>query len=131
MERWAELEAAAKAAANHSYSPYSHFPVGAAVLTGDGRLFTGTNVENAAFGLSNCAERTAIFSAISAGARQIVAIVTYTPTREPTPPCGACRQVIREFAVAEVRCASICDTDKRLELTLDRLLPYSFSPESL
>ena len=130
MERLTKLEAAAKAAARHSYSPYSKFPVGAAVMTGDGRLFSGTNVENASFGRSNCAERTAIFSAIAAGARSLSAIVVYTPTPAPVTPCGACRQVIREFG-ANALFTSICDTDKRIELTLEDLLPNSFGPENL
>ncbi len=130
MNSLPELEAAAKAAARHSYSPYSGFPVGAAVLTSDGRLFTGTNIENASFGLTICAERVAIFSAAAAGARQIVAVAVYTPTSTPTTPCGACRQVIREFG-ASALCISICDSDDRLERSLEALLPRSFGPESI
>ena len=111
MELLKKLEAAAKAVAKNSYSPYSKFPVGAAVLTNNDQLFTGTNVENASYGLSNCAERTAIFNAVAAGERVIKAIVIYTPTSKPKNLCGACRQVIREFASHAV-CISICNTDK-------------------
>ena len=129
-DRLQELEAEAKSASGHSYSPYSDFAVGAAVLTGDGQVFSGANVENASFGLTNCAERTAIFKAVADGARAIELVVVYTPTSEPTTPCGACRQVIREFG-AKALCVCICDSDKRLELKLEDLLPHSFGPDSL
>jgi len=125
-----ELEAAAKSASACSYSPYSRFTVGAAVLSEDGRVFTGTNIENASYGLSNCAERTAIFTAVAAGVRAIRLVVVYTPTSEPSPPCGACRQVLREFGACAT-CVCICDSDRRLETTLQQLLPDSFGPESL
>ena len=126
-----KLEATAKQAAQTSYSPYSHFAVGAAILTSDGRIFAGANIENASFGLTNCAERTAIFKAISEGATEITQVVVYTPTGEPTTPCGACRQVIREFGKADLRCVSICDSERRFETNLDELLPNSFGPEFL
>ena len=121
---------AARRAARNAYAPYSKFRVGAAVLTGAGRIFTGANVENASYGLSNCAERTAVFNAVAAGDRWIVAVAVYTPTRHPTPPCGACRQVIREFGA---RAAIVCGfaSGERLETTLDALLPGSFGPASL
>ena len=125
-----KLEAAARDAAQHSYSPYSHFPVGAAILTADGQIFTGANIENASFGLTNCAERTAIFKAVSEGAGEIMHVVVYTPTPHPTMPCGACRQVIREFG-RQASCVSICDSEQRLETTLEELLPHSFGPEQL
>src|SRR5471030_2539074 len=88
------LEQAARRAAGAAYAPYSKFRVGAAVLTGSGKIFTGCNVENASYGLCNCAERTAIFSAVTAGERKIKAVAIYTPTATPITPCGACRQVI-------------------------------------
>lgn len=91
------LERLARRAAVHAYAPYSGFPVGAAVLTDGEESFAGANVENASYGLSMCAERNAVHQAVSHGARGIVAIVIYTPTAEPTPPCGACRQVLAEF----------------------------------
>ena len=90
------LEKAARAAAKKSYSPYSEFPVGAAIVCGSGQVFTGCNVENASYGLCNCAERTAIFSAAATGERVVTAVVVYTPTPTPSSPCGACRQVMLE-----------------------------------
>jgi cytidine deaminase len=88
---------AARAAARHSYSPYSHFPVGAAVLTDRGRIYSGTNVENSSYGLTVCAERVAVFRAVVAGTRRVSAILVYTDTDRFTPPCGACLQVLAEF----------------------------------
>jgi cytidine deaminase len=124
------LEKAARTAARASYSPYSLFPVGAAVLTGSGKIFSGTNVENASYGLCNCAERTAIFSAAAAGERVLTCVAVYTPTRQPTLPCGACRQVINEFG-PKIPILSLCDSDERVETTLDRLLPQAFGPHNL
>src|SRR5205814_4528120 len=91
-----ELAAAARRAAGHAYCPYSRFPVGAAVLTDRGEIFTGCNVENASYGLTICAERNAVFQAVTHGQGRLViqAVVVYTPTPQPTAPCGACRQVI-------------------------------------
>src|ERR1043165_9617774 len=91
------LEKPARMAARASYSPYSKFRVGTAVLAGSGKIYIGCNVENASDGLCNCAERTAIFSAAAAGERKLKAVVVFTPTPTPTIPCGACRQVINEF----------------------------------
>jgi cytidine deaminase len=87
-------------------------------------------VENASYGLCNCAERTAIFSAVAAGEREIVAVAVYTPTPKATSPCGACRQVINEFGPAAV-VISLCDSKDRLESTLDVLLPAAFGPKQL
>ena len=124
------LESAARRAAQASYSPYSQFRVGAAVLCGSGKVYTGTNVENASYGLCNCAERTAIFTAAAAGERVIRAVAVYTPTPAPTSPCGACRQVIHEFGPkAVILCA--CRSRERIEITLDQLLPGAFGPKSL
>jgi len=124
------LEKAARLAAKSSYSPYSKFPVGAAILTGSGKIYTGCNVENASYGLCNCAERTAIFTAASAGQRIVKAVVVYTPTATPTSPCGACRQVINEFGPAAL-VISVCDSAARIETTLDQLLPHAFGPTNL
>jgi cytidine deaminase len=124
------LEAAARRAAKASYSPYSKFRVGAAVLTDRGAIVGGCNVENASYGLCNCAERTAIFSAVAAGAHSISAIAIYTPTREATAPCGACRQVINEFG-PESLVISVCDTKDRQETTASQLLPAAFGPRDL
>ncbi|MBI3600155.1 MAG: cytidine deaminase [Nitrospinae bacterium] len=91
------LIAEAKKARENAYAPYSKFKVGAAVLTGDGKIFTGCNVENSSYGLSICAERTAIFNAVSAGYKEFTKIVVVTDIDPPASPCGACRQVIFEF----------------------------------
>ena len=120
------LAAAAKDASERAYCPYSHFPVGAAVRARDGVLYAGCNVENASFGLTVCAERSAIFSAVGAGARDLVALVVYTPTPSPVTPCGACRQVLSEFAPnADVICA--CAGDERLRFKASELLPNGFT----
>jgi len=125
-----ELIAAARQAADKAYAPYSRFPVGAAVRARSGRVYSGCNVENASYGLSLCAERNAVFQAVLAGERGIEAVVVYTPTAQPTAPCGACRQVIGEFGPhAEVLC--VCDGSGRIETRLDALLPASFGPHSL
>ncbi|MEO7413240.1 MAG: cytidine deaminase [Opitutaceae bacterium] len=124
------LEKAARTAAKASYSPYSKFRVGAAILTVSGKIFSGCNVENASYGLCNCAERTAVFTAVAAGERRIMAVAIYTPTKLPTSPCGACRQVINEFGPQAV-IISICDGAQRQERTLDALLPESFGPNNL
>ena len=124
------LEKTARSAAKTSHSPYSRFAVGAAVLANSGKIYAGTNVENASFGLCNCAERTAIFSAITAGEKKIKCVVVYTPTQTVTPPCGACRQVINEFGPL-ARVISFCDSDDRIETTVDALLPGAFGPETI
>lgn len=124
------LETAARRAAKSAYAPYSRFRVGAAVLTDGDKIFAGCNVENASYGLCNCAERTAIFSAIAAGARRVRAVVVYTPTRGVTAPCGACRQVINEFG-PDALVISVCDTGARLDSTASNLLPDSFGPRNL
>lgn len=92
-----ELMDAAREARERAYVPYSRFPVGAAILTESGELFLGCNIENASYGLSNCAERTAIFKAASEGHRKVVAIAVIADTDGPVSPCGACRQVMSEF----------------------------------
>lgn len=123
---WQALMAAAKDASAKAYCPYSQFAVGAAVQSVDGRVFAACNVENASYGLSMCAERNAVFQAIAAGARAIVAIAVYTPTPEFTTPCGACRQVLRELAAdAEVVCG--CDGSTHGRFTVMSLLPHAFS----
>jgi cytidine deaminase len=124
------LERAARVAAQGSYSPYSKFKVGAAILTGSGRIYAGANIENASYGLCNCAERTAIFTAAAAGERQLRAVAVYTPTPTPTMPCGACRQVINEFG-PDALIISVCDSRERKETTLPQLLPDAFGPADL
>jgi cytidine deaminase len=124
------LEKSARVAAKHAYSPYSKFPVGSAVLTASGKIYAGCNVENASLGLCNCAERTAVFSAIAAGERRIRAVAVYTPTPLPTAPCGACRQVLNEFGEDTI-VIGICDSKTRSERPLSELLPSAFGPRDL
>ena len=127
-----ELTVAARRAAAHAYCPYSRFPVGAAVLTDRGEIFAGCNVENASYGLTICAERNAVFQAVAHGQGRLViqAVVVYTPTPQPTAPCGACRQVINEFGPdAEVTC--ICDGTSVIRSRLGSLLPEAFGPGNL
>ena len=126
----AEMERVAREAARHSYCPYSKFPVGAAVLTDTGEIFSGCNIENASIGLTNCAERTAIFQAVVNGCRGLAKVLVYTPTEKPALPCGACRQVINEFG-PKAQVVSICDTDQRIEACLNVLLPDTFEPSDL
>jgi len=97
MEHYRELVVQACRVRANSYSPYSGFRVGAALLGKSGRVYLGTNVENASFGLSNCAERSAVFRAVSEGEREFEAIAICADGDRPTPPCGACRQVLLEF----------------------------------
>jgi len=120
---------AARTASRAAYAPYSHFKVGAAVLTDEGAMHAGVNVENASYGLTICAERNAIFQAVARGARHIRAIAIYTPTKTATPPCGACRQVLREFG-SDIDVYSACDGPGVLHHKLDRLLPEAFGPDN-
>jgi cytidine deaminase len=125
-----KLRATSIEAAKRAYCPYSHFPVGAAVLTAEGGIFSGCNVENASFGLTICAERNAIFQAVACGSQQITAVVIYTPTASPGAPCGACRQVINEFGPkAEIYC--FCDGMKELHVSMSELLKHAFGPHNL
>jgi cytidine deaminase len=124
--QWQALEEAARAACARACCPYSRFPVGAAVLSADGSIAGGCNVENASFGLASCAERNAIFRAVADGATSIVALVLYAPTKEPVAPCGACRQVLAEFGRdAQVHC--ICDGPGSIDCVAHELLPHGFT----
>lgn len=120
----------AKEAAQNSYSPYSNFPVGAAILCESGNMYSGCNVENASYGLTICAERTAVFKMAGGGDRKIVKVIIYTPTEKPTAPCGACRQVINEFG-ASAEIISVCEGEEIIKISLDQLLPLSFGPNDL
>ncbi len=127
---WTSLEAAARDAARHSYSPYSHFAVGAALLAEDGSVITGCNVENASYGLTNCAERTAVFKAVSEGHRRFAALVVAGGTDTPATPCGACRQVLSEFCPPDmpVHIVTLPDTPAAtISTTMAGLLPFAFS----
>jgi len=122
------LLALAVSARERSYSPYSGYAVGAALLCADGRVFQGCNIENASFGLTNCAERTAMFKAISEGADEFVAIAIAAEKSAPWP-CGACRQVLNEFA-PDIRVLVTWDGNVD-EAPLSELLPHGFGPKSL
>ncbi len=126
-----ELLRRAREASLHAYAPYSHFPVGAAALTAEGDICAGTNVENASYGLSICAERSAVFQAIARGARNIRAIAVYTSTRATTPPCGACRQVIAEFGTDVLVICACDDTSAERRYRIAELLPAAFGPGHL
>ena len=115
----------AKQARAHAYAPYSGFAVGAAALSADGRVFLGCNIENASYGLTNCAERTAIFSAVAAGAKELAALAVVADGEQPCSPCGACRQVIAEFTVKRIILANLAG--KSRVVTAEKLLPYAFS----
>ena len=121
-----ELISRAHAVRRNSYAPYSNFHVGAAVLMEDGEIFTGANVENISYGLTICAERSAIFNAISHGKRKIKAIAIATNNDKPIPPCGACRQVIREFSDAGTLIIMVGSTGVYETKTIDELLPFNF-----
>ncbi|TCD46412.1 cytidine deaminase [Streptococcus sp. X16XC17] len=114
-------------ASKQAYVPYSHFPVGAALVTKDGRVFTGCNVENASFSLANCGERTAIFKAISEGAREFEELVVYGKTQEPISPCGACRQVMAEFFDKDLTVTLVAEDKSTVAMIVGELLPYSFT----
>jgi cytidine deaminase len=124
------LTAAAKNASTRAYAPYSKYPVGAAVLTASGEIFSGCNVENASYGLGVCAERNAVSAAVLAGHRTLLACAIYVPGEKVAAPCGACRQVLREFGAA-MEIVSTSGAGRELRATLDELLPHSFGPESL
>lgn len=127
----ARLVEEARAIKRNAHAPYSHFHVGVAVLGSSGRVHLGVNVENASYGLSVCAERHAIAAAVAAGEKSVRAVAVATHTVPPTPPCGACRQVIREFATPD--CVVILASEKgpfETHRFVD-LLPRSFGPEYL
>ncbi|MHB9144150.1 MAG: cytidine deaminase [Symbiobacteriia bacterium] len=125
-----DLVAGALAAREQAYTPYSQFRVGAALVTGSGRRFSGCNIENASYGLTNCAERTALFSAVAAGERDVLAIAVVADTENLTTPCGACRQVMVELAPgARVLIANM--KGEVLVTTTRALLPGAFTSDEL
>lgn len=125
----AELVRAATLAQAGAYAPYSGYPVGAAVLAEDGRVFTGCNVENAAYGDTVCAERVAVWSAVAAGARRLVAIAVVTPSGGT--PCGACRQVLAEFGGPELIIGVAAPDQAPTCYALGELLPHAWTRADL
>jgi hypothetical protein len=112
-------------AAENAYAPYSHFRVGAALLLDDGTVVTGVNVENRSYGLTNCAERTAIFRAVAIGKRNFTAIAIATPDADyPVGPCGACRQVISEFMQPDAPVIFGSSAANRIETTVSGVYPF-------
>lgn len=126
--QWDNLFKQAIEAREYSYSPYSHYKVGAALLTKGGKVYTGCNIENAGYTPSVCAERTAIFKAVSEGEREFVAIAI--ATLNGGAPCGVCRQVIREFSPDMTIIFGAIEGEYQVQ-SLSDLLPHSFGPENL
>lgn len=110
-----------------AYVPYSHFPVSAVLVTKDDQIYTGVNIENASFGLTNCGERTAIFKAVSEGARSFKELIVYGLTEKPISPCGACRQVMAEFFEPDLPVTLVSKDKSTVVMTVKELLPYSFT----
>ena len=121
----ASLRGAALGALDNAHAPYSNFPVGAALRTRAGRVITGCNIENSAYGLAICAETLAMAYAVSQGPTEFDEIAIATDDTEPTPPCGACRQVLNEFA-PNIKVTSYTRDGKEAVWTLDELLPHAF-----
>ena len=128
MEKLLQL---AKQAREHAHVPYSKFPVGAAVLTKDGTVYQGCNIENASFGLTNCAERTAVFKAVSEGDKEFQTIVVTADTEGPVSPCGACRQVLVEFCEPEMPVVLTNKKGDIKETTVSELLPGAFREKDM
>jgi cytidine deaminase len=121
----------ARKAMEKAYVPYSKFQVGAALLTEDGKVYQGCNIENAAYSMCNCAERTAIFSAYAQGDRKFKGLAVIADTDRPVSPCGACRQVISELCPNDMKVVLTNLNGDIKEITVEELLPGAFSPEDL
>lgn len=126
--KWIE---AAKQASKYAYAPYSKFSVGACLVTENGTVYTGSNIENASFGLTNCAERTAFFKAVSEGESCFQHLVIFGNTSEPIAPCGACRQVMVEFCSSDMSVTLVNAKGNIQETTIGELLPYAFTKNDL
>src|SRR5881275_47428 len=124
------LRERAFAAMERAYAPYSNFRVGAALLSSDGSVTEGCNVENAAFPAGICAERSAVSAAVARGNRSFETILIATEAEEPTPPCGMCRQVLEEFS-PHLAVVSVTRDGREARWTLEELLPKAFTPHSL
>jgi len=118
-------------ARENAYVPYSKFKVGAAVITEDGTIYTGCNIENASYGATNCAERTAIFKAVSEGHKKIKAIAIVGDMSTHTYPCGICRQVIVEFATSHIDIILVKNEDDYIIKSMEEILPGAFTKEDL
>ena len=127
---WEALRAAAESARQYAHAPYSNFSVGAAVLTTDGTIFGGSNVENASYGAAICAERSAIVAAVTAGKKNLRALTIVTGANSPTPPCGICRQFISEFA-QDLPIKSVTSDGAIADYNLKDLLPHAFDADQL
>lgn len=126
-----QLFEVAQEAMKNAYAPYSHYTVGAAIICDDGQIYSGVNIENASYGLTNCAERTAIFKAISEGHQHVSRIVIINGTKELSKPCGACRQVMSEFMGPEdIVYLANCQNDFK-EFTFKEILPLAFSDKDM
>ena len=121
-----QLIEAAKKASLGAYAPYSHFKVGAAILTEDGAVYTGCNVENISFGATICAERTAAVKAVSEGHTRFTAVAVYADTEDYLYPCGICRQFLTEFAVPGMKVYACNNKGGHEEHTLSEVLPHAF-----
>ena len=121
----------AKIARDKAYVPYSKFKVGAALITEEGKIYHGCNIENASFGLTNCAERTALFKAISDGEKQFLSIAIIADTKQPVAPCGACRQVLHELCAPNMKVILANLNGQVKEVTVSELLPGAFTSEDL
>ena len=130
-DRVPELFQAALAVQRNAYAPYSHFPVGAAILTPSGRLHAGCNVENAAYPVGSCAEAGAIATMVAAGETEIVALLTICDSIEVGTCCGGCRQRVREFAALDTPIYACGPDGVRAVFTMEGLLPTSFGPDNL
>ena len=120
------IDLAVKTSEN-AYVPYSHFPIGTVLVTAEEKIYTGVNVENASFGLTNCGERTAIFKAVSEGERSFKELIIYGQTKKPVSPCGACRQVMAEFFEPDLPVTLVAKDKSTVVMTVKELLPYSFT----
>ncbi len=130
MKNYSDIIRAAKKAKLKAYAPYSRFRVGAAIKTKSGKIYTGCNIENSSYGLTICAERTAIFKAVSEGEKQFVAMAVISDDKDFTPPCGACRQVLMDLA-SKIDFVMIDGKGNHKVMKLKELFPYPFSPDHL
>lgn len=118
----------AVAARNNAYTPYSKFKVGAALQSANGKFFSGCNVENASYGLTCCAERNTISTAIATGETEFICLLVVADTKDPVSPCGACRQVISEFKIPKIILTNISSSSTKT-FTYNELLPYDFNAD--